>query len=118
MTATWTVYGLKTCDTCRKARTWLEGAGIAHRFVDLRAEPVAVDEIARWVGIAGEGLLNRRGTTWRGLSDEEKARADAPGGVAALCAAYPALIKRPVFVRGDAVLTGFTDPIRDALGTG
>ncbi len=115
MDATWTMYGLKTCDTCRKARAWLQAAGVAHSFVDLRAAPLPADTITRWFAVLGEGLLNRRGTTWRGLDDTQKAKAATPEGLVALCAAWPALMKRPVFVRADRVLGGFDAATRQAL---
>ena len=63
------VYGLKTCDTCRKARKWLDAKGIAHEFMDVRADGLANADVARWVKAVGdETLVNRRGTTWRGPS--------------------------------------------------
>ena len=109
------VYGLKNCDTCRKARAWLDGKGAEHRFVDLRADGFAGTDLERWVEVAGwETLLNRRGTTWRGLSDADKAMGEGKGAVK-LMTAHPALIKRPVFVQNGTVTVGFTDAVKDAL---
>ena len=102
-----TLYGLKTCDTCRKARKWLDAKGIAHSFRDVRADGLAARELARWTKALGaEALLNRRGTTWRALSDRERRAADN-SGAQALMLAHPALIKRPVFEAEDRVIVGF-----------
>lgn len=102
-----TVYGLKNCDTCRKARKWLDSKGIEHAFRDVRADGVAETDVARWAKAAGiDALLNRWGTTWRGLAPAEQARADK-GQAVALMAAHPALIKRPVFEAGGTVVVGF-----------
>lgn len=104
-----TVWGLKNCDTCKKARTWLDGRSVPHAFKDVRADGVGVADIAAWLEAVGaEVLVNRRGTTWRGLDEAAKARADDPAAVAALLAEHPALIKRPVFVGGGgSVVVGF-----------
>lgn len=110
-----TVYGLKNCDTCRKALKWLDAEGVDHRFHDVRADGVSQDDIASWAGQAGwETLLNRRGTTWRGLADADREDVDESKAVA-LMAAHPALIKRPVFDIGGKVTVGFGDQSKDAL---
>ncbi|MEQ8710815.1 MAG: ArsC family reductase [Rhodospirillales bacterium] len=102
-----TIYGLKNCDTCRKARKWLDGKGAEYRFADLRADGFAREDLRRWVESAGwETLLNRRGTTWRGLDDSEKNISD-PEAATALMAEHPALMKRPVFDFGSSVIVGF-----------
>ncbi|HUT49012.1 MAG TPA: Spx/MgsR family RNA polymerase-binding regulatory protein [Alphaproteobacteria bacterium] len=109
------VNGLKSCDTCRKARAWLTGKGIAHRFHDLRADGLAADQARRWLKAAGaERLVNRRGTTWRGLGEAERI-GSGDEEIVVLLVAHPALIKRPVFERGDAVFVGFDDAARAAL---
>lgn len=104
-----TVWGLKSCDTCRKARAWLDGRDIDYEFKDARVDGLAVDDIAAWLdAVGGEVLVNRRGTTWRGLNDTEKARAEDPDTAATLLAGNPALIKRPVFVAANgAIIVGF-----------
>ena len=113
-----TVYGLKNCDTCRKARRWLDENGIEHSFLDVRADGVSAEDVAKWAEAAGwEVLLNRRGTTWRGLDDAEKAVAGSEDAVA-LMAQHPALIKRPVFVTGSGVEVGFDDRVREQLAAG
>ena len=68
-----TMYGIINCDTCRKALKWLQAEGIEHRFHDFRADGLEADDVVRWVGAVGwEVLLNRRGTTWRKLSEADK----------------------------------------------
>lgn len=92
------VYGIKTCDTVKKAIKALEAAGHPVSFRDIRAEPLTTAEISEFSKAFGEKLINRASTTWRGLSEAERAAAPE-----ALIAAHPALMKRPV-IRG-AVLT-------------
>jgi Spx/MgsR family transcriptional regulator len=110
-----TLFGLKNCDTCRKALKMLKAAKVPHAFVDVRADGVSHDQIARWADSAGwETLLNRRGTTWRGLDEAQKADVDAAAAID-LMAQYPALIKRPVIEAAGQVMVGFTADIQAAL---
>lgn len=111
----WVVHGLKNCDTCRKARKWLDAEGIAHSFVDVRADGLSRDEVGRWAAAIGAGLINRRGTTWRGLSKDAQAGDDGKEGTVELVMAHPALLRRPVFTSGPHVLQGFDDSVRSAL---
>lgn len=110
-----TVYGLKNCDTCRNALKWLEAEGLGHRFHDVRKDGVEEATIKRWIAARGwETVLNRRGATWRGLDDH--AREDVnETTAAALMAAHPALIKRPVFEWGGRIVIGFKDEQRREL---
>ena len=85
------LFGLSTCDTCRKARKSLENAGVAVTFQDVRDTPLTPDQIAQFLSEFGEKLMNTRSTTWRGLDDNEK-QADP----VQLLTAYPTLMKRPV----------------------
>lgn len=102
-----TIYGLKNCDTCRKARKWMDGKDADYRFADLRADGFTRDDLRRWVETVGwETLLNRRGTTWRGLDDNAKNISDAEAATA-LMAEHPALMKRPIFDFGSSVIVGF-----------
>ena len=106
-------YGLKNCDTCRKAVKTLEAAGVAFDYVDVRADGVPEAVIAGWLKKAGADLLvNRRSTTWRGLSETEKAGADDPAATAKLLSANPTLIKRPVIETGSDVLVGWTKDVQ------
>lgn len=104
-----TVWGLKNCDTCKKARAWLDGRSIPHAFRDVRADGMTATDVRVWLDAVGaDTLVNRRGTTWRGLDDAARAKADDPDGVVDLLLANPALIKRPVFVGEDGtVVVGF-----------
>ncbi|MCB1396138.1 MAG: arsenate reductase [Rhodobacteraceae bacterium] len=101
------IIGLKTCDTCRKALKSLPGAVLR----DVRAEPLSSDEIAALLAQFGDALVNRSSTTWRGLSEDERAQDPA-----ALLAAHPALMKRPVIRADGAVHLGWTPAVRAALG--
>jgi len=111
-----TVYGIKNCDTCKKALKWLAVEGIEHRFHDFRADGLDAADLVRWAKAAGwEKLLNRRGTTWRKLAEADRDGVDA-AKAETLMVANPTLIKRPVFdAGGDAVLVGFSAADQAAL---
>ena len=110
-----TVYGIKNCDTCRKALKWLEAGGIEHCFHDFRKDGLAETQVAAWLEDVGAAvLLNKRGTTWRDLPDAEKDSVDA-GKAEALIVANPTLVKRPVFEGAGTLLVGFGAAQRDAL---
>lgn len=110
-----TVYGLKTCDTCRKALKWMMEEGVPHRFHDLRKDGVPEAEVSRWLDLLGwETLVNKRGTTWRGLSEEQRKGLD-DAAAKALILEHPALMKRPVFVLDDRVLVGFKAEQKEIL---
>jgi arsenate reductase len=101
------IHGIKACDTCRKALKAFEGAGIAHQFIDFRIDGLLEADLDRWLSLLGwEILLNRRSTSWRALSDEEKSDPNAEKAKA-LMLANPTLIKRPVFDDGTNVSVGF-----------
>jgi Spx/MgsR family transcriptional regulator len=108
------VYGLQNCDTCRKAKIWLAREAIAFEFHDLRKSPISAEMLGEWLlSIGPDPLINRRGTTWRGLSDSQKAaQGDA---LVALILDHPAIMKRPIFVTKDHVSVGFDDRQRQAL---
>ena len=108
-------YGLKNCDTCKKAQKALTGAGVSFEVIDVRADGVPENLLADWVGTIGtEALVNRRSTTWRGLSEAEKEAADGPGA-ASLLSKHPTLMKRPVIVVDDAVYVGWSKDVQAAL---
>jgi len=97
------LFGLKTCDTCRKAMKSLEAAGRDVEFVDVRQNPISRDRIATLLGRFGDDrLVNRRSTTWRGLGDGERSRPPLD-----LLTDYPTLMKRPVIEDGDVVTLGW-----------
>lgn len=105
-----TVYGLKNCDTCRKALKWLEAEGISHDFRDVRTDGLTPADIKRFAKAAGwEKLLNKASTTWRALPKNETENVGEAQAVK-LMAAHPALVKRPVFeMKSGAILVGFRD---------
>lgn len=110
------VYGIKTCDTCRKALKWLGDSGMDFRWHDLRNDRPSEEEIAHWIESAGlDRLVNRRSTTWRGLGEADRRRAAEPTEAPALLARHPTLIKRPVFESGDRVLIGFDESVKRSL---
>ena len=101
-----TVYGIRQCDTCRKALKWLEARDIAHRFHDFRVNALDAKLLALWLASPfADQLLNRRSTSWRGLSGAEKQ--SAGDDLLQLLLAHPTLIKRPVFEDGAIVAIGF-----------
>lgn len=101
------VYGIRNCDTVKKARAWLDANGIAYDFHDYKVEGADPARLARWAEIVGwERLLNRAGTTFRKLDDADKAEIDAAKALT-LMAEHNSLIKRPVVEAGGNVLVGF-----------
>ena len=110
-----TLYGLKNCDTCNKAIKALKAAGRSVTFVDIRTDADLAAKVPEWLDTAdGAKLLNTRSTTWRGLSDADKALAET--NPAQLLIANPTLIKRPVIEAGDSVSVGWTKSEQAALG--
>lgn len=102
------IYGIKNCDTMKKAMTWLDENGIAYEFIDYKKAGVAAAGLPDWKQRAGwETLLNRRGLMWKKLSEAERADVDEAKALA-LMVQYPALIKRPVLDTGRQLLVGFS----------
>ena len=103
-----TVYGIKNCDTMKKAFTWLEANGIEYTFVDYKKAGVAAEHLPDWIARAGwETLLNTRGLMWKKLTDAERADVDA-AKAHQLMIQYPSMIKRPVLDTGRKLLVGFS----------
>jgi Spx/MgsR family transcriptional regulator len=104
------VYGIPNCDTVKKARVWLEEHGVAFEFHDFKKAGVSAALIEGWLkDVSLDALVNRRGTTWRGLADDVKASADTEAGAIALMIEKPSVIKRPVVVVNGRVKTlGFS----------
>ena len=111
------IHGIRTCDTMKKARAWLDAHGIAHQFHDYRAAGIDRARLEAWARQVGwETLLNRAGTTFRKLP--EPARQDLTEARAIdLMLAEPAMIKRPVLQAGETLLVGFA-PARYAAALG
>jgi arsenate reductase (glutaredoxin) len=102
-----TIYGIKNCDTMKKARTWLDEHDVTYRFHDYKVAGIDADRLQRWAAKAGwETLLNRAGTTFRKLPDAQKSDLNERKAIA-LMAEHPSLIKRPVLEMGDTLLVGF-----------
>jgi arsenate reductase len=102
-----TLYGIRNCDTMKKARSWLDAHGVSYVFHDYKTSGVDAAHLQDWIGRVGwEVLLNRAGTTFRKLPDADRADLDATKATV-LMLAQPSMIKRPVLDTGDALLVGF-----------
>jgi arsenate reductase len=115
-----TIYGIKNCDTMKKARAWLDKRGVDYAFHDYKAAGIDRERLERWSKKLGwETLLNRAGTTFRKLPDKDKAALDA-GKAIALMLDQPSMIKRPVLdLGGGKLLVGFKPEIyADAIRGG
>lgn len=103
------IYGIRNCDTMKKAMAWLDAHGIAYEFNDYKKAGVAAARLPGWLQRSGwKVLLNTRGQTWRKLSDEQRATMDERKAQA-LMAEYPSLIKRPLLEAGETLLVGFDE---------
>ena len=110
------LYGIKTCDTCRKALKALEAAGKDATFVDVRTEAVSPETLSGWFEALGPALVNRRSTTWKELSEADRAKADSADGAIALMKTHPTLMKRPVIEADGKVTLGWTKGVMDEFG--
>jgi arsenate reductase len=110
-----TIYGIKNCDTMKKARAWLTSHGVAHEFHDYKVSGIEHAKLASWLKSVGwEVLLNRAGTTFRKLPDAAKSDLNEAKAVK-LMLEQPAMIKRPVLEHGKALLVGFSPEKYSAL---
>ena len=116
---TTTIYGIKACDTMKKARDWLDAHGVAYAFHDYKTVGIDRAHLQAWSKVVGwETLLNRAGTTFRKLPDADKQNLDEAKAID-LMLAQPSMIKRPVLVRGEQLLVGFKpDVYGQAMGSG
>ena len=111
-----TLYGIPNCSTVKKARAWLAGHAHEVAFHDFKKQGVDaawLREVIRQTG--WQALLNTRGTTWRKLTDAEKAAADQEAGAIALMISHPSVIKRPVLERDGRYHLGFAEDQYEAL---
>ncbi|WP_331372977.1 ArsC family reductase [Sinorhizobium chiapasense] len=109
-----TIYGIKNCDTMKKARSWLEGRGIAYKFHDYKAEGIDRAPLERWCDEFGwETVLNRSGTTFRNLPEADKQDMTADKAIA-LMLKQPSMIKRPVLDADGKLLIGFKPEFYEA----
>jgi arsenate reductase len=103
-----TIYGIKNCDTMKKARAWLDQRGVAYAFHDYKSAGVERGTLERWARETGwETLLNRAGTTFRKLPDAAKTNLDQRKA-SKLMLEQPSMIKRPVLEHGKSLLVGFS----------
>ncbi|NEZ03186.1 Spx/MgsR family RNA polymerase-binding regulatory protein [Wenzhouxiangella sp. XN201] len=110
------VYGIQSCDSCRKARRWLQDSDRPHVWHDLRGDGLEAADVQRWLDAVGpERLINRRSTTWRGLDEATREAVLDHEQAAQILNKHPTLIKRPVFEHNGAVHVGFTDSVRSKL---
>jgi len=107
-------YGLKSCDTCRKAQKELRAAGLDFDVIDVRADGVSADKLREWASVVDwQKLLNTRSTTWRNLDACDKENIDEAKAVT-LMAAHPTLIKRPVIEVGKKITIGWNKETKAA----
>jgi Spx/MgsR family transcriptional regulator len=111
MSAQWVMYGIKNCDTIKKARGFLTAAGIDYRFHDYRADGLSDAQLQEFIDALGyTTLLNTRGTTWRKLPEAEREAVTDADSAKALMLAQPAMIKRPLLRTPDGtLLAGFSE---------
>jgi Spx/MgsR family transcriptional regulator len=115
--ATITMYGIKNCDTIKKARRFLDSHNVDYQFHDYRADGVDKKLLQSLIKSHGwETVVNKRGTTWRKLDDSVKSKA-SDSNAADLLVEHPAMIKRPVLIAGNKTLIGFSeDEYSEVLG--
>lgn len=103
------LYGIKNCDTVKKARSYLTAQGIAYQFHDFREDGLDVALLTRWIeSVGASALINKRSTTWKQLTAADIARIDN-GDVLDICLANPTLIKRPVLDNKGTLTIGFSE---------
>lgn len=104
------LYGIPNCDTVKKARVWLDKQGKAYTFHDYKKEGADPAKLAAWIAAAGlDAVVNRKGTTFRALSDEDKTRAADSHTAVALLVQHPSIIKRPIVEHAGGILVGFKE---------
>jgi arsenate reductase (glutaredoxin) len=101
------LYGIPNCDTVKRSRAWLTEHGLAHEFIDFKKIPPKPQQLAHWLrGLGRETMLNRKGSTWRGLNEATQAAAAAGDDAAVeLMRAQPSVIKRPLVQWPDGTLS-------------
>ena len=110
-----TIYGIKNCDTMKKARAWLDKKGVAYDFHDYKKQGIGRATLERWADHVGwEVLLNRSGTTFRKLPEADRQGLDLARAIE-LMLAQPSMIKRPVLEIGDRLIVGFKPEVYASL---
>jgi Spx/MgsR family transcriptional regulator len=109
------LYGIRNCDSVKKARAWLDGRGVEYRFHDYKVSGIDMARLDRWCSEVGwEALLNRAGTTFRKLADSQKENLNQEKAVA-LMLAQPSVIKRPVVELNAKLVVGFKPELYKSL---
>lgn len=104
------IYGIPNCDTVKKARVWLDKQGREYTFHDYKKEGADPERLAAWIAAAGlDTVVNRKGTTYRKLSDADKAAAADSHTAVALLVQQPSIIKRPIVEYPGGILVGFKE---------
>ena len=104
-----TLYGISNCDTVKKAQKWLAENEVSYTFHDFRKDGIDSSQVSQWLETLGwEKVVNKRSTTWRGLSDDKKANMNAELALAEVML-QPTLVKRPVLDNGKSIIVGFSD---------
>ena len=112
------VYGLRNCDSCRRARAWLDEVNMVYRFIDYRKDKLDGDMVFNWIRSLGwENILNRRSSTWRNLPSARKLGLNETSAKA-LMLEFPTLIKRPVIQTNSGLMVGFNDERKSQLTSG
>jgi arsenate reductase len=110
-----TLYGIRNCDTMKKARAWLDAHGVSYTFHDYKESGIDRATLEKWAGVVGwETLLNRAGTTFRKLPDAAKAGLTEAKAMN-LMLEQPSMIKRPVLEKGKTLLVGFSEERYSAI---
>lgn len=110
-----TLYGIKNCDTMKKARVWLESHGVTYQFHDYKVSGISREKLMAWVAEAGLSVvLNKVGTTFRKLPEDVRNNLDEAAAIE-LMVAQPSMIKRPVLEVGDQLIVGFKSEIYQAI---
>ncbi len=109
------IYGIKNCDTVKKALKWLEAEGIAHQYHDFRQNGLSTSKLDTWLNVVGANdLINRRSTSWKQLSEKEREQIDAGDGKL-LILGTPTLIKRPVLEHNGRIYCGFKPDLYSSI---
>ncbi|MCW3081360.1 ArsC family reductase [Segetibacter sp.] len=104
------VYGIRNCNTVKKAIEWLKDNGTASEFHDFKKQGIAKEKLLEWAKEVGwERLMNKKGTTWRSLSAEQQQNVKNEGTAVALMLEKPSIIKRPVIETGGKLIVGFVE---------
>lgn len=104
------VYGIKNCDTMKKAFTWLDNHKIEYTFHDYRNPGLTTDQLTKILKLIDlSEIVNKRSTSWRALSDSEKEAVLEPKTAIEILQAHPTLVKRPLIINGDKAMVGFSE---------